>query len=71
MGEHNSPYFAAGCADAERDSELMSTCPGNPPLGPDPEKAWSIMYMRGYERTFVPGWHSPCGVCRPERVEAR
>ena len=67
MGEHNSPYFAAGCADGERDTELMGSCPGLPPVGMDPEKEWSWMYRRGYERTFTPGFHFPCPDCKKEK----
>lgn len=69
MGEHNSPFYAAGCADGERDSALMSTCPGQPPVGPDPGKDWSAMYLRGYDRTFVPGYHEPCRNCRQQQDE--
>lgn len=48
MGEHNSPYFAAGTEDATLDAEMVSSCPSVEPAGPDPDKQWSIMYMRGY-----------------------
>lgn len=67
MTEANSPFFAAGCADGERDTALMSACPGNPPLGPDPEKSESWMYKRGYERTFAPGFHVPCDGCKQQQ----
>ena len=67
MGEHNSPYFAAGCADGERDTLLMSSCPGTAPIGLDPDMDWSSMYRRGYERTFVPGWHEPCDNCKRQQ----
>jgi hypothetical protein len=64
VGEHNSPYFAAGLEDGQRDSDLASSCPPGQPAGMDPERAWSYMYQRGYGRTFLP---SPCpcdGSCR-------
>lgn len=68
MGKHNSPMFAQGCADARRDMELMGTCPGNPPLGPTPPYPdYPVMYMRGYERTFVPAPHLPCPGCKHEQ----
>ena len=66
MGEHNSPYFAAGLADGQRDTDLASACPPGYPSGPDPERAWSGMYQRGYARSFQP---FPCqcdGSCRRE-----
>ena len=64
MGEHNSPFYDQGRADGARDTELMSACPGNPPVGPDPDKAWSVMYCRGYDLTFVEGFHVPCDGCK-------
>ena len=67
MGEHNSPYFAAGCTDGQRDTELISQCPPGSALGPDPERDWSYMYQRGYARTFNPV-PCPCdGSCRRGR----
>lgn len=68
MGEHNSPYFAAGCADGERDTRLMTAHPGLDPVGLDPGKEWSWMYRRGYERTFEPGHHEPCAECKKEEA---
>jgi len=67
VGEHNSPYFAAGCADGERDTQLVSDCPPCAAIGQDPEREWSWMYKRGYERTFNPA-PCPCdGSCRRGR----
>lgn len=53
MGEHNSPYFAAGCADGARDAALVSAEPARDPVGMDPAKEWSWMYKRGYNRAFT------------------
>jgi hypothetical protein len=66
MGEHNSPYFRAGIADGERDTGLVSSHPGNPPIGPDPDKEWSIMYRRGYNQAFDPTPHFACALCELE-----
>jgi hypothetical protein len=52
MGEHNSPYFAAGQQDGQRDADLISSCPPAEPYGMDPERDWSSMYRRGYCRVF-------------------
>lgn len=64
MGEHNSPYFAAGLEDGTRDALAESSCPPQPSEGPDEERAWSWMYKRGYERGYQP---NPCqcdGTCQ-------
>lgn len=47
--EEHSPYYAAGVEDAQRDAMLVSTCPPSPPVGPDLDKTYSTMYLRGYE----------------------
>ena len=68
MTERNSPYFAAGCADGDRDTVIASGCPQGIPLGPDPARSWSAMYRRGYARTYNP---SPCpcdGSCKRGRT---
>jgi hypothetical protein len=62
MGEHNSPYFAQGLEDGARDAEMESGCFPVLGLGPDPEKSWSVMYMRGYERAHTP---NPCACPLP------
>ena len=68
MGEHNSPYFAAGCADGERDTQLNTSHPGGGALGPDSEKVWSWMYKRGYEGTFdSTALHMECEECESSR----
>ena len=46
MGVHNSPFYAAGVADRQRDAALEAD--GKEPAGPDPEREWSWMYKRGY-----------------------
>jgi hypothetical protein len=65
MGENNSPFYAQGYADGESDTLLVAACPGNPPLGPDPGKAWSVLYRKGYSSTFFPVPHEGCKQCRP------
>jgi len=60
---------AQGVADAQRDTALMSSHPGCPPIGPDPSLDWSFMYGRGYESAFQPGFHAPCSQCRKEKEE--
>lgn len=60
-----SPYFLAGREDGARDALELSQCPPGHVTGWDPEKSWSVMYVRGYEEGFTP---SPCpcdGSCRP------
>ena len=65
MGEHNSPYYRAGIEDGERDAGLVGSCPSWPPIGPDEDKEWSVMYRRGYES--VPQIvHMPCDNCRDD-----
>jgi hypothetical protein len=64
MGEHNSPYFAAGREDGRADADLVSMCPPAEPAGMNAEREWSIMYRRGYGSTFLPV-PCPCdGSCR-------
>jgi hypothetical protein len=70
MGAHNSPFYAAGCADGGRDTSLMDTCPGYAPLGPDPEKSWSVLYRQGYSSTFFPVPHQPCKRCKRQENAA-
>lgn len=57
MSEANSPYYKAGCADGERDTQLVTDCPPGDPIGMDPDRAWSWMYRRGYEASFKPVRH--------------
>ena len=40
--ESHSPFYQAGLEDG------LADAPREKKLGPDPEKAWSVMYMRGY-----------------------
>lgn len=64
MGEDNSPYFDQGCLDGSEDALLLSQCPPGAPAGRDPSRSWSVMYNRGYDRTFHPN-PCPCdGSCR-------
>ena len=63
MGEHNSPFFDAGKADGQRDAQAARSCPPGPVIGMDPDREWSSMYRRGYEREFDGRVHS-CPVCR-------
>jgi hypothetical protein len=64
LSEENSPYFAAGMADGERDTMLNSDHPGGQAIGPDQGKEWSWMYKRGYERGFDPeAFHLECELC--------
>jgi hypothetical protein len=71
MSEHNSPFFKAGIADGERDTMLNTSHPGGAALGPDPDKVWSWMYRRGYERGFDPhAFHLGCKQCEKEAVRA-
>lgn len=68
MSELNSPYFDHGCDDGTADSVLASSCPPGMPQGPDPGCSWSVMYMRGYSRTYNP---QPCpcdGSCKRGRM---
>ena len=44
--EAKSPFYKAGQADGEADAGMVAA--GKDPAGPDPEKAGSAMYMRGY-----------------------
>lgn len=60
--EEHSPTYKQGRADGLRDTALMTSCPGNAPIGPDPDGG--AMYQRGYERTFVEGFHIPCSGCK-------
>ena len=71
MGEHNSPYFAAGCADGERDTQLRTSHPGGSEIGPQPpDPNYPVMYMRGYERTFDPtAYHELCPMCDEEMAK--
>lgn len=64
MGEHNSPFFALGVQDGQRDTLLVSACPPADPEGMDPARAWSWMYKRGYERAFQPDRHVCTDVCK-------
>ena len=73
MGEHNSPYHAAGVEDGLRDAELHARaptkeCPNPPqPVGMDPTKSWSIMYRKGYASGFPESGVDPYDVQdRPE-----
>ena len=73
MGEHNSPYHAAGLDDGLRDAELAARaptkeCPNPPqPVGMDPTKSWSIMYRKGYASGFPESGVDPYDVQdRPE-----
>lgn len=52
MTKDNSPYYRAGCADGARDVLLVQLCPPQPPLGLDPDRAWSGMYKDGYRDVF-------------------
>lgn len=61
MGESNSPYFAQGCTDGDRDAARIGACPPEPPLGPDPERDWSWMYRRGYNAQFEAATPHTCG----------
>jgi hypothetical protein len=70
--EQNSPMFRAGCEDGAEDTRLNSQHPGGQAHGPDPEKAWSWMYRRGYERTFDPAAaHLGCKECDKEAAMAK
>jgi len=40
--EGHSPYYQAGLEDG------LADAPRDKKLGPDPEKAWSVMYLLGY-----------------------
>lgn len=67
MGEDNSPYFDQGCLDGAEDARQLSQCPPGMAAGQDPGRSWSVMYRRGYDRTFHP---TPCpcdGSCRRNR----
>ena len=52
MGEHNSPYFAAGLEDGETDKLRIESCPPLEPLGGDAQREWSWMYRKGYQRAL-------------------
>ena len=62
MGEHNSPFFAAGREDGRRDAQAARSCPPGRVTGMDPGREWSSMYRRGYEREFDGRVHS-CPNC--------
>ena len=66
MGEHNSPYFDAGVADGKRDETRIRSCPPRAAVGMDPQREWSWMYKRGYEREFTGRVHS-CQQCASRR----
>ena len=54
MSETNSPSFKLGQADGRADRQLVETCPGVPPIGPQPpDPAYPVMYLRGYWRVMV------------------
>ena len=40
--ESHSPFYQAGLEDG------LADAPREQKLGPDPEKAWSVMYLLGY-----------------------
>lgn len=44
--EAHSPNYKAGKADGENDAAALAA--KKDPAGPDPAKAGSVMYMRGY-----------------------
>ena len=46
MSTANSPYYAAGVSDAERDAAEVKA--GREPLGMDGARSWSVMYRTGY-----------------------
>jgi hypothetical protein len=44
--EKHSPFYDAGLADGLADAERKAK--KEMPIGPDPDKSWSAMYLRGY-----------------------
>ena len=43
--EAHSPFYDAGLVDGLADAERKAR--KEEPIGPDPDKSWSAMYMRG------------------------
>ena len=62
---HMSPMEAIGFNDGLYDTELISSCPPIPPLGPQPPNPdYPVMYERGYRAGFDPSaFHQGCKRC--------
>jgi hypothetical protein len=66
MSEANSPSFKLGQYDGWADRQRVETCPGVPPIGPQPPNpAYPHMYLRGYQRVMDGAQPHICGdACR-------
>jgi hypothetical protein len=67
MSEASSPMYDQGRADAEADDAAIGTCPPGVPLGPRPPyPAYPVMYLRGYEDTYIGVPHQCSSRCRED-----
>lgn len=60
-----SPFTVNGLVDGQargaEDAARVGECPPRPPLGMEPDKAWSFRYQRGYNEAFSTATPHRCG----------